>query len=95
MKLRTAIMLSASIASAGCASTEFSVVGQDEYQLYRWSDACAAGSPAAVLEGLRAKALRFCAARKEVPVEVAAETQYGIPVVRCADATLRFKCQPQ
>lgn len=79
----------------GCASTQFEVVGQDEYQIYRWSDACAAGSPTAVLEGLRAEALRFCAARKEVPVEVAADTQYGIPVVRCADATLRFRCQPK
>lgn len=80
---------------AGCASTEFSVIAQDEYQLYRWSDACAAGSPAAVLDGLRAEAVKFCAARKERPVELAVETQYGIPVIRCADATLRFKCEKE
>lgn len=79
---------------AGCASTKFSIVGENQYQLARISNGCAAGNPTAVLDQLRDESVKFCAGRKEVPVEIASSTEYGIPVVRCASATLTFSCKP-
>lgn len=73
-------------------STRFDVVGKDEYQLSKMSDACAAGTPSLTLDYIRQEAIRFCAARKQVPLELEATTEYGIPVIRCASATLRFQC---
>lgn len=76
----------------GCASSNFSLVGENEYKLAKNSDACAVGAPGSVLEDLRQEAIRFCAGRKETPVEVKATTEYGIPVFRCASAELVFRC---
>lgn len=89
-----ALAVLAALLAAGCATTDFKDLGDDTYELYRFSDACAAGNPETVLATLRAEAAKFCAARKERPVEVSTETQFGIPIIRCADATLKFKCSP-
>lgn len=77
---------------AGCANTQFEIIGKDEYRLTRNSDACAAGSPESVLNYLRQEAVRFCAARKESPIEARSTTEYGIPALRCASAELVFRC---
>lgn len=78
----------------GCAATKFSIVGEDEYRLSKDSSACAAGSPQAVLTELRSEAAKFCAGRKHVPAETGQETEYGIPFLRCASASLTFRCSP-
>lgn len=93
MKTVLMLLLMASIL-AGCATSQFSVVGKDEYKLTKNSDACAAGIPSSVLNHLRDEATRFCAGRKEVPIEIASDTEMGIPVIRCTSATLRFRCEP-
>lgn len=80
---------------SGCASAQFSSVGKDEYMLYKMSDACAIGVPSSVLNHLREEATKFCAGRKELPVEITSSTEMGIPVVRCTSATLRFRCESQ
>lgn len=93
-KPRLSVVCLAALLLSACATTEFRDLGGDTYELYRFSDACAAGNPETVLATLRAEAAKFCAARKERPVEVSTETQFGIPVIRCADATLKFRCSP-
>lgn len=82
------------LACAGCASTQFSLVGENEYRLSKASDACAIGSPDSVLAHIRQEAVRFCAGRKEAPVELSAETTMGIPAIRCTSATITFRCAP-
>ena len=78
---------------AGCAtSSQFSTVGED-FKLSKMSGGCAAGSPSAVLEDLRQEALKFCAGRKETPTEVTSTTEIGIPAIRCASASLTFRCK--
>lgn len=79
---------------AGCASVQFGVTDDHEYTMHKISDACAAGIPNQTLHFLRQEATKFCATRKEWVVETASETQFGIPLVRCASATLRFRCSP-
>lgn len=79
---------------SGCMGTQFSVVGKDEYRLFKMSDACAIGSPSAVLNQLRDESVRFCAGRKEAPVEVKSSTEMGIPAIRCTSAELIFRCEP-
>lgn len=90
--IKTSLVFAA-VLLTGCASTQFSQVGKDEYRLTKMSDACAVGSPESVLRFLRDEALRFCAGRKEVPVETEASSEMGIPVIRCTSATLTFRCQ--
>lgn len=85
-------MVSALLLS-GCASAQFSLVGKDEYRLTKMSDACAIGNPSALLNHLREESVKFCAGRKEMPVELTASTEMGIPVVRCTSATLTFRCE--
>src|SRR5438128_708084 len=80
------------LVTSGCASTKFTVVGKDEYQLSKNSDACAVGSPDSVLRHLRDEAVRFCAGRREVPVETSATTEMGIPAIRCTSAKIIFRC---
>jgi len=77
----------------GCSSIIFKEVANDEYAMYKTSDACAAGIPSQTLDFLRDEATKFCAARKEKVREIRAQTTIGIPIVRCADAMLRFKCE--
>ena len=77
---------------AGCVSARFSVVGENEYQLTKMSDACAIGMPSLALANLREEAMKFCAGRKEAPIEIETKTHVGIPAIRCASATLRFRC---
>lgn len=77
----------------GCASTQFAVVGDNEYKVSKMSDACAAGSPSSALDALRQEALKFCAGRKETPVETSSSSEFGIPAIRCASATLTFRCK--
>lgn len=79
---------------AGCASAQFQVVGNDEYTFSKMSDACAIGSPTSLLNHLREEALKFCAGRKETPVEISSSTEMGIPAIRCTSGILRFKCEP-
>ena len=81
------------LACTACGSTEFSLVGKDEYRLFKMSDACAIGSPASVLAHIRQEAVKFCAGRKEAPVEISATTEMGIPAIRCTSATLTFRCE--
>ena len=76
----------------GCASTHFAVVAENEYNLYKLSDACAVGSPSSLLDHLRQESVKFCAARKELPIEISSLTEMGIPAIRCTSASLRFKC---
>ena len=90
--LHSITALTASLLMAGCASTQFEVVGKDEYRITRNSDACAAGSPESVLNHLRQEAIKFCAGRKEAPSEIRSSTELGIPVIRCASAELVFRC---
>lgn len=78
---------------SGCASAQFSIVGKDEYMLTKMSDACAIGVPNSVLNHLREEATKFCAGRKELPVEITYSTEMGIPAIRCTSATLRFRCE--
>lgn len=94
MKTSRFLLLPALALLTGCASTQFTVSGKDEYTLTKASDACAIGSPSSVLNHLRSEATRFCATRKEVPVEIEASTEMGIPAIRCTTALLRFRCEP-
>lgn len=86
-------ILAAAVLLSGCASAEFSTVGKDEYRLTKMSDACAMGTPDSVLEHLRAESVKFCAGRKEVPMEVKSSTEMGIPAWRCTSAELVFRCE--
>jgi hypothetical protein len=79
---------------AGCMSTKFAALPNDEYKISRMSDACAAGSPSSALDALRQEAVKFCAGRKETVVETSSSSEFGIPAVRCASATMTFKCAP-
>lgn len=92
MKIKIAVAIAA-LLLAGCASSQFTVVGDNEYKVSKMSDACAAGSPSSALEALRQEALKFCAGRKETPVETSSSSEFGIPVIRCASATLTFRCK--
>lgn len=80
---------------AGCSSIVFKEMENDEYAMFKTSDACAAGMPSQTLDYLREEAVKFCAARKEKPKEISSRTTVGIPIVRCADAFLRFRCEPK
>jgi hypothetical protein len=62
--------------------------------LTKMSDACAIGVPSSVLNHLREEAARFCAGRKEVPIEIESSTEMGIPAIRCTSAILKFRCGP-
>lgn len=92
---RITLSLSALICLSGCASTDFSVVGNDEYRVQKVSDGCSVASSNWALTDLRAKALKFCAGRKETPQETAVETVTAIPFIRCASAALTFRCEGQ
>lgn len=81
------------IGLSGCATSDFSVVGDNQYRISKNSDACAAGSPEAVLGAVKQEATRFCASRKERPVEIRSDAEYGIPVLRCASAWMVFSCE--
>lgn len=94
MRIRLAIIALAAVALSGCVSTQFSLVGKDEYRLTKNSDACAVGNPTSLLNFLREEALKFCSGRKEFPVEIASGTEMGIPAIRCTSATLTFRCAP-
>lgn len=78
---------------SGCASTQFSTIGKEEYRLSKMSDACAIGAPSSVLSHLREESVKFCAGRKEVPIEIASSSEMGIPYIRCTSATLTFRCE--
>lgn len=88
------ITMSTALLLSGCASTQFLVVGKDEYRLTKMSDACAIGNPSSLLNYLRDEALKFCAGRKEMPVEITSDSEMGIPAIRCTSATLTFRCEP-
>lgn len=77
----------------GCVSTKFAVVGEDEYMLSKSSDACAAGIPSSLLDYLKEESVKFCAVRKEVPVEIESKTEMGIPIIRCTTASFKFTCK--
>lgn len=80
---------------SGCAKTQFYAMDDDTYRLTKNSDACAIGSPDGVKGDLWMEATRFCAGRREFPVEISASGEYGIPYLRCASAELVFRCQPR
>jgi hypothetical protein len=88
------LAVAASIILSGCAAAQFSVVGQDEYRIFKNSDLCAGGLPSTVLNEVRQEALKFCAGRKEMPVEISFSSEVGIPYFRCASAEVVFKCAP-
>lgn len=94
MKLKLLLLVFSLVFFGGCASTQFSVVGKDEYRLFKMSDACAVGSPSVLLDYLRGESVKFCAGRKESPVEISSNTEMGIPIVRCTSAELTFRCEP-
>jgi len=93
MKKSISIIIS-TILLSGCASASFKAIGENEYQLSKLSDACAIGSPSSVLNHLNEEAAKFCASRKEKPVEISSDSTMGIPAIRCTSATLTFKCVP-
>ncbi len=78
---------------SGCVSTQFTSISENEYAFSKMSDACAAGSPTSLLNHLRGEAIKFCAGRKEIPIEISSSTEMGIPYVRCTSGILRFKCE--
>lgn len=78
----------------GCASSNFKAISENEYELSKMSDACSVGSANSVLNHLREESSKFCAGRKEKPVEIRSESVMAIPALRCASATLVFKCVP-
>ena len=88
------IVIVSAFVLAGCASAQFSVVGKDEYRLAKMSDACAVGNPSSLLTHLREESVKFCAGRKEVPVEITSSSEMGIPAFRCTSALLTFRCEP-
>lgn len=77
----------------GCASIKFSANENNEYTMQKSSDACAAGMPSKTLDFLRQEAVKFCAGRKEITEEISTDEVIGIPIIRCAEATLRFRCK--
>ncbi|MEH6519320.1 MAG: hypothetical protein V7742_21800 [Halioglobus sp.] len=94
-RLALVVFVPAVLVSIGCTpSRNFSASENDVYSISQSAPLCAAASPSAILEDIRNQATEFCAGRKEVPVEVSHEMTGGITAVRCASATLRFKCDP-
>lgn len=79
---------------AGCTTSKFTLLDENEYQLEKMSQACSIGSTDAVLDELREEAVRFCAGRRERPVEIRASKLEPIPAIQCAVATLVFGCKP-
>jgi hypothetical protein len=90
--MKKILLASTLVLLGGCAGTQFTTLPNDEYKISRMSDACAAGSPSSALEALRQEAVKFCAGRKESVVETSSSSEFGIPVVRCASATMTFRC---
>lgn len=95
MKKSLIIGVALTMLLAGCSSIAFKEIENDEYTMFKTSDACAAGMPSQTLDYLREEAVKFCAARKEKLKEITSRTTVGIPMVRCADAFLRFRCEPK
>lgn len=87
------ILITTVTSLVGCSSVVFHETGNDEYAMYKVSDACAVGMPSSILDYLRQEANKFCATRKEKVKEISNQTTVGIPIVRCADAMLKFKCE--
>jgi hypothetical protein len=82
----------ASLSIAGCASVKFHEYENNEYAFFKMSDACAAGIPSVTLDFLRQEAAKFCASRKEKVIELSTSTTIGIPMIRCTDALIKFRC---
>ena len=78
---------------SGCHTIQFSSNDQDEYQVSKVSNACAAGRMDSLVTELRAEASKLCAMRKEKVVDLEVTGQDGIPFVRCGQASLKFKCE--
>lgn len=93
MKIAKYVLYLCTASLVGCSSLVFQETGNDEYAMYKVSDACAAGMPSSVLDYLRQEANKFCATRKEKVKEITSQTTVGIPMIRCADAMLKFKCE--
>ncbi|MFT6288853.1 MAG: hypothetical protein ACJA09_003618 [Alcanivorax sp.] len=94
-RLALAVLVPAVLVSIGCTpSRNFSASEDDIYSISQSAPLCASVTSSKILEDIRNQAAEFCAGRKEVPVEVSNEMIGGITAVRCASATLRFKCDP-
>lgn len=91
---KTILALAIAVLLAGCAQIKFAPEGDDKFRLTKNSDACAVGSPDAVKHELRNEAAKLCAMRREKPVEVESDGEYGIPWLRCASATAVFRRSP-
>jgi hypothetical protein len=86
--------LSLALAMTGCAQMHFQALPDDQFRLTKNSDACVIGSPDAVKGDLWMEAVKLCTLRRESPVEVESSGEYGIPYIRCASASLTFRCAP-
>ena len=91
---KTIIALAIAALLTGCAQIKFAPEGDDKFRLTKNSDACAVGSPDTVKQELRNEAAKLCAMRREKPIEIESDGEYGVPWLRCASATAVFRCEP-
>lgn len=93
--MRALIAIPVLVLMAGCAGARFSTNDDGSFKLAKRSEMCALGSPNAVKQDLAMEAAKLCAMRREVPVEIESDSEYGIPYLRCASAWAVYRCEPK
>lgn len=86
------MLLFAMLLLTSCASTGVIPTGHDENMISKKSFGGAAGNPNEVLADLYIEANDFCSQKSMQLERISEEPVNGIPFVRTAMATLRFRC---
>lgn len=93
--MRAMLAVSMLVLLSGCAGARFSANDDGSFKLSKLSEMCVLGSPDAVKQDLAMEAAKLCAMRREVPVEIESDSEYGIPYLRCASAWATYRCEPK